>query len=398
MSLFPAIGTELPDAANGVAAPVATQTFNDNGPHSHTQAPLRYGGGRVPHPGHRVEEEEEGSLGENHLHSETDQRSRTHSTDSKRHVKSSHKSRASKASLAAAATHTTDAGRHTQSSKARHTPEPPGAALRWAPVSAEETQSLGDDGEMEKQDGEEDEKERQWVGQHAEPGEELGSSRRYSSSAPGPSSCGSSSSARPPPPPPEESPCPPHVMAQVRVRNVPERERIVRGMQDSKSLDEISQACGGGLGSRGGGRGGQSEGRRATISSALELEGTVSHDGDLTHFITKNLEQKIKLSSKPSLDCSDCISLPHFNPLFCACENEGHLCQSERLERERVSPSDWLAKSLTSRRPFSVQPTARGPSSAAAGRPGDRRTSRPSTLPSYWTSRDTPRKWLAVWS
>ncbi|XP_059908378.1 BLOC-1 related complex subunit 6 [Gadus macrocephalus] len=107
------------------------------------------------------------------------------------------------------------------------------------------------------------------------------------------------------PPPPEESPCPPHVMAQVRVRNVPERERIVRGMQDSKSLDEISQACGGGLGSRGGGRGGQSEGRRATISSALELEGTVSHDGDLTHFICKNLEQKIKLSSKPSLDCSD---------------------------------------------------------------------------------------------
>lgn len=86
-------------------------------------------------------------------------------------------------------------------------------------------------------------------------------------------------------------------MAQVHVRNVPERERIVRGMQDSKSLDEISQACGG--------RGGQPEGRRATISSALELEGTVSHDGDLTHFICRNLEQKIKMSSKPSLDC-DC--------------------------------------------------------------------------------------------
>lgn len=59
-------------------------------------------------------------------------------------------------------------------------------------------------------------------------------------------------------------------------------------------------------GGRGGGRGGQSEGRRATISSALELEGTVSHEGDLTNFITKNLEQKIKMSSKPSLDCSDC--------------------------------------------------------------------------------------------
>lgn len=59
-------------------------------------------------------------------------------------------------------------------------------------------------------------------------------------------------------------------------------------------------------GGRGAGRGGQSEGRRATISSALELEGTVSHEGDLTNFITKNLEQKIKMSSKPSLDCSDC--------------------------------------------------------------------------------------------
>lgn len=103
-------------------------------------------------------------------------------------------------------------------------------------------------------------------------------------------------------------------------------------MQDSKSLDEISQACGGrsvpvvlvagctvvthpadfgvfstgGSGARGAGRSGQSEGRRATISSALELEGTVSHEGDLTNFITKNLEQKIKMSSKPSLDCSDC--------------------------------------------------------------------------------------------
>ncbi|XP_048879159.1 BLOC-1-related complex subunit 6-like isoform X2 [Brienomyrus brachyistius] len=96
-------------------------------------------------------------------------------------------------------------------------------------------------------------------------------------------------------------PCPPHVMAQVRVRNPPERERIVRGMQDSKSLDEISHACGG-AGTRG--RLGQPEGRRATISSALELEGTVSHEGDLTHFITRNLEHKIKMSSRRSLDSS----------------------------------------------------------------------------------------------
>ncbi|KAI4874544.1 hypothetical protein NFI96_029021 [Prochilodus magdalenae] len=103
---------------------------------------------------------------------------------------------------------------------------------------------------------------------------------------------------------------PAHVMAEVRVHSAPERdrdrERVVRGMQDSKSLDGISDAYGGG--SRGvGAKGGQAEGRRATISSALELEGTVSHDGDLTHFITKNLEQKIKMSSRPSLDTdSDC--------------------------------------------------------------------------------------------
>ncbi|XP_036388629.1 BLOC-1-related complex subunit 6 [Megalops cyprinoides] len=95
----------------------------------------------------------------------------------------------------------------------------------------------------------------------------------------------------------QDPPCPPHVMAQVHVRNAPERERIARGMQDSKSLDEISQVCGGVRG-----RGGQAEGRRATISSALELEGTVSHDGELTHFITKNLEHKIRMSSRPSLD------------------------------------------------------------------------------------------------
>ncbi|XP_022521822.2 BLOC-1 related complex subunit 6 [Astyanax mexicanus] len=99
---------------------------------------------------------------------------------------------------------------------------------------------------------------------------------------------------------------PVHVMAEVRVHSAPERERVVRGMQDSKSLDGISNAYGGGP--RGSGaKGGQAEGRRATISSALELEGTVSHDGDLTHFITKNLEQKIKMSSRPSLD-TDCES------------------------------------------------------------------------------------------
>ncbi|KAK3540303.1 hypothetical protein QTP70_029599 [Hemibagrus guttatus] len=111
----------------------------------------------------------------------------------------------------------------------------------------------------------------------------------------------SSSVPRPVLPAPNDWPRPAHVMAEVRVRSAPGRERVVRGMQDSKSLDGISEACGGGT------RAAAGEGRRATISSALELEGTVSHDGDLTHFITKNLEQKIKMSSRPSLDTdSDC--------------------------------------------------------------------------------------------
>ncbi|XP_054637341.1 BLOC-1 related complex subunit 6 [Dunckerocampus dactyliophorus] len=154
----------------------------------------------------------------------------------------------------------------------------------------------GEEEEKEKQDKEEDEK--MWRTEVAGERKEVESLRHYSSSAPGPSTSTSSSSPPPPLLPSDDAPCPPHVMAQVWVRNV-------RGMQDSKSLDEISQACGGGAGARGAGKGGQSEGRRATISSALELEGTVSHDGDLTNFITKNLEQKIKMSSKPSLDCSD---------------------------------------------------------------------------------------------
>lgn len=62
-------------------------------------------------------------------------------------------------------------------------------------------------------------------------------SQHYSSSAPGPNTA-SSTSPSTPPLPTDDCQCPPHVMAQVWVRNG-------RGMQDSKSLDEISQACGG---------------------------------------------------------------------------------------------------------------------------------------------------------
>ncbi|XP_061908222.1 BLOC-1 related complex subunit 6 isoform X1 [Entelurus aequoreus] len=174
-------------------------------------------------------------------------------------------------------------------------PPKPSSSRGGRPVTTD-LDSGEEEEEKEKQDEEEDEKnEKRWRTEVAGERKEVESLRHYSSSAPGPST-----SSSPPPPllPSDDVPCPPHVMAQVWVRNV-------RGMQDSKSLDEISQSCGGGVGARGAGKAGQSEGRRATISSALELEGTVSHEGDLTHFITKNLEQKIKMSSKPSLDCSD---------------------------------------------------------------------------------------------
>ncbi|XP_027282860.2 BLOC-1-related complex subunit 6-like [Cricetulus griseus] len=69
-------------------------------------------------------------------------------------------------------------------------------------------------------------------------------------------------------------------------------------LQDSRSLDGLSGACGGGASSVGG-EAGAGGGRRATISSPLELEGTVSRHGDLTHFVANNLQLKIRLSAAP---------------------------------------------------------------------------------------------------
>ncbi|XP_015681454.1 BLOC-1-related complex subunit 6 [Protobothrops mucrosquamatus] len=104
-----------------------------------------------------------------------------------------------------------------------------------------------------------------------------------------------------------------HIMAQVHIqapssnsvageesRRLPKpvrvaaRESMAGGrLLDSHSLDGISQVYGASK---------SQEGRRATISSALELEGTVSYDGDLTHFVANNLQMKIKMSSRGSLD------------------------------------------------------------------------------------------------
>ncbi|XP_002827047.2 BLOC-1-related complex subunit 6 [Pongo abelii] len=69
-------------------------------------------------------------------------------------------------------------------------------------------------------------------------------------------------------------------------------------LQDSRSLDGLSEACGG-AGSSGSAESGAGGGRRATISSPLELEGTVSRHGDLTHFVANNLQLKIRLSGAP---------------------------------------------------------------------------------------------------
>ncbi|XP_041859813.1 BLOC-1 related complex subunit 6 isoform X2 [Melanotaenia boesemani] len=325
MSLSPVTGTEVPETVNGVLSPVALE----NGPH--VPVSVKCGGSTLPGPaetsmdscvGHaenHVGMENRACDGKSHLDIETNINERTASLS----LHSPHV--ADPAFAAKTSTPDSESGsRHTDIPEASKTVDAADAVLMWdsekhgeskdsyqqgGPVTANRQRTQAEsvkggtgsqeeeeeDGDREKQDEEDDEKnEKKWRNQHTGRRTEMESSQQYSSSAPGPSTSSSPPSLLPS----DDTPCPPHIMAQVWVRNV-------RGMQDSKSLDEISQACGGCSGARGGGRSGQSEGRRATISSALELEGTVSHEGDLTNFITKNLEQKIKMSSKPSLDCSD---------------------------------------------------------------------------------------------
>ncbi|KAF1565458.1 BLOC-1-related complex subunit 6, partial [Eudyptes schlegeli] len=64
---------------------------------------------------------------------------------------------------------------------------------------------------------------------------------------------------------------------------------------DERSLEALSLAAGGGAAA-----GRQlPEGRRATLASALELEGTVLREGRLTQFVANNLERRIRLSGAP---------------------------------------------------------------------------------------------------
>uniref|UniRef100_A0A674JY17 BLOC-1-related complex subunit 6 C-terminal helix domain-containing protein n=1 Tax=Terrapene triunguis TaxID=2587831 RepID=A0A674JY17_9SAUR len=104
-------------------------------------------------------------------------------------------------------------------------------------------------------------------------------------------------------------------------------DRLAGGrLLDSRSLDGISQAYGA---SR------AQEGRRATISSALELEGTVSHDGDLTHFVANNLQLKIKLSSRGTKRPTS----PPIDPAV--------LTELERLTQEVAHKVDQMMRSLS---------------------------------------------------
>uniref|UniRef100_A0A3Q1FR54 BLOC-1 related complex subunit 6 n=1 Tax=Acanthochromis polyacanthus TaxID=80966 RepID=A0A3Q1FR54_9TELE len=257
MSLSPVIGTEVPETANGVVTPVALE----NGPH--VPVSVKCVGSRLPGP---REETVDRSIG--HTENHVDGENRVDDVKNHLHTEMDGNFRTPSLSLQAELpiTDVTDSGdsesKDTDIPETSKTLDPPDAVLLWdsaqcgqskdssqcrnnATADIQLTEADGGtdsredeaDGEREKQDEEDDEKnESKWRNQHAGRRAEAESSRHYSSSAPGPST---SSSASPPPPPhpSDDTPCPPHIMAQVWVRNV-------RGMQDSKSLDEISQACG----------------------------------------------------------------------------------------------------------------------------------------------------------
>ncbi|XP_059524660.1 BLOC-1-related complex subunit 6 [Myotis daubentonii] len=119
-------------------------------------------------------------------------------------------------------------------------------------------------------------------------------------------------------------------------------------LQDSRSLDGLSGACGGGPGSPAAAESGAGGGRRATISSPLELEGTVSRQGDLTHFVANNLQLKIRLSSTsqppppaPAPPCSAPSSTPAIPPI-----DPDVLRDLERLSRELGGRVDRLLRGL----------------------------------------------------
>ncbi|XP_067855026.1 BLOC-1 related complex subunit 6 [Heptranchias perlo] len=147
-----------------------------------------------------------------------------------------------------------------------------------------------------------------------------------------------------------EGPAPPLQSSSGPCRNKPAanpaaRERVCGRLQDSKSLDGISEVL---RGIRG--RDSKLEGRRATISSALELEGTISHDGDLTHFVANNLQHKIKMSSRQSLDLDSGSNVKTRNMQRLKSDippiDPGVLLDLERDAKEVAQKVDQMMKSL----------------------------------------------------
>uniref|UniRef100_A0A8V5H5G5 Uncharacterized protein n=2 Tax=Melopsittacus undulatus TaxID=13146 RepID=A0A8V5H5G5_MELUD len=69
--------------------------------------------------------------------------------------------------------------------------------------------------------------------------------------------------------------------------------------RDERSLEALSLAAAGGGAAAVAARQQLPEGRRATLASALELEGTVLREGRLTQFVANNLERRIRLSGTP---------------------------------------------------------------------------------------------------
>lgn len=90
--------------------------------------------------------------------------------------------------------------------------------------------------------------------------------------------------------------------------------------RDERSLEALSLAAGGGaVAGRSLPEGRQlPEGRRATLASALELEGTVLREGRLTQFVANNLERRIRLSgvprSEPAAAAAGGSSIPAIDP------------------------------------------------------------------------------------
>ncbi|XP_055970991.1 BLOC-1-related complex subunit 6 [Sorex fumeus] len=118
-------------------------------------------------------------------------------------------------------------------------------------------------------------------------------------------------------------------------------------LQDSRSLDGLSGACGA-AGPAAGVESGPGAGRRATISSPLELEGTVSRHGDLTHFVANNLQLKIRLSGAsqpplpvPARPCPAPGLTPAIPPI-----DPDVLRDLERLSRELGGRVDRLLRGL----------------------------------------------------